>query len=406
MVGHTHEDVDQMFSRFNEGLRAYRGLMYTLSEFITTLEESFTPKPSVFFMYGVRDWKTWLDTGSSHAYANMPLHGQCRPHQFKFLYTFASDKHAEMKYKRWARDEEWFPLLTDTLRVFLLQEALSMSTLQPKRRRWVSEIDYKVICNTFQICHQFFRVNDDKKDAKIEEMVGILQRMQGMVEANQFVRPSDDWFDPSIDVVMVERKKWKPTITEGESKGEENQLPPQITQEDVDTDDEDLVYQGKLHSADTSYVTNKKNYVDISELKSGNFVILRVVCDSEFFVGEEDSTIALAKVLSTNMDTKKLEVHWYGDKKNGYTGKQNPLMKANPKSRQGKKSKAKGKNIPYTDTQDYDSILVCDKVKLTRAGKIPKSKLKQAIRRLEVVKLLEAKNKEGPSSTLPSRVTV
>ncbi len=109
MVGHTHEDVDQMFSRFNEGLRAYRGIMYTLSEFITTLEDSFTPKPSVFFLYGVRDWKSWLDTASSHVYANTPLHGQLRPHQFKFLYTFASDKHAEMKYKRWARDEEWFP---------------------------------------------------------------------------------------------------------------------------------------------------------------------------------------------------------------------------------------------------------------------------------------------------------
>ena len=81
-------------------------------------------------------------------------------------------------------------------------------------------------------------------------------------------------------------------------------------------------------------------------------------------------------------------------------------MKANPKSRRGEKSKSKGKNIPYTDTQNYDSIMVCDKVKLTKAGKIPKYKVKQAIRRLEVVKLLKAKNKEGPNSTLPSRVTV
>ncbi len=69
-------------------------------------------------------------------------------------------------------------------------------------------------------------------------------------------------------------------------------------------------------------------------------------------------------------------------------------MKARPKGKQRGKSKSKSKNIPYTDTQDYDSVLVCKDVRLTKTGKIFKTHLQKAIQRLEVVKLMEERNRQ------------
>ena len=188
MVGHTHDDVDQMFSRFNTGLKNHRALIFTLTDFIKVIEKSFTPKPTVFFLYGVRDWKSWLDTASAQVYGNMLVHGHLRPHQFKFIKSFSSDQHAEMKYKRWARDEEWFPLLIETQRIFLLQKHLTIDTLQPAKRRWLHAEEYAAVLKKFKVCEQFFPMNDQTKDRQVEEMHVILSRWQGMVEENNFHR--------------------------------------------------------------------------------------------------------------------------------------------------------------------------------------------------------------------------
>jgi hypothetical protein len=70
-------------------------------------------------------------------------------------------------------------------------------------------------------------------------------------------------------------------------------------------------------------------------------------------------------------------------------------MKARPKGTQRGKSKSKSKNNPYTDTQDYDSVLVCKDARLTKTGKIFKEHLRKVIQRLEVVKLIEERNKQN-----------
>ncbi len=57
-VGHTHEDIDQMFSRFAAALRIRD--VYTPSEFAEVIKESFTPTPVVVPDPTIPDFGTWF----------------------------------------------------------------------------------------------------------------------------------------------------------------------------------------------------------------------------------------------------------------------------------------------------------------------------------------------------------
>ena len=133
MVGHTHDDIDQMFSRFNVGLRAHPVMIYTLSKFCDVMKHSYTPNPEIEFIYGVRDWKEWLNLGSSQEVSKKnALHGHLRPHQFSFRIEDGGAR-ASMRWKRWARDSIWYPQLSAPLQ--LMAKDLDIALLLPKRRK-------------------------------------------------------------------------------------------------------------------------------------------------------------------------------------------------------------------------------------------------------------------------------
>ena len=79
MVGHTHDDIDQMFSRFSIGIRQANGVVYSVPQLGKILVKSFKPTPDVIFLYEVHDWKSCLDTFSTSQLENTPLHGPSPP---------------------------------------------------------------------------------------------------------------------------------------------------------------------------------------------------------------------------------------------------------------------------------------------------------------------------------------
>ena len=372
MVGHTHDDIDQMFSRFNVGLRCNQGMIYHLTGFMSVIRNSYTPHPNIEFLYGVRDWKGWLNLVSSHeASKKDSLHGHLRPHQFRFVR--GEGGRGLMYWKRWAREDIWFPQINAPLK--LLNEHLDIRRLQPRRRKWRDPDECRAVIKVFDICKQFIR-DKTKAGEVIAEMDERLRRWQGMVPSNGYKRPGDDWIDEdAIGGVLVHRKKWI-SSHEDQVQAAAGADDDTIYQDDVVTDDEELCYQGTLHSSSTIAVTNKKHFVDMDVLAVNSFILLKI-SEEEEGGSQHEEPLCLGKVLRVDHTAREVEIHWYADSQRSFHGKQNPLMKAKSKDNPRK-------NVPYTDTQGFDSIVISEGVQLTKSGKIPKRTIKKAMQRVAI----------------------
>ena len=97
MVGHTHEDVDQLFSRFSMYLN--RKDAHSMPSLINAFEQSYSPAPTGVVMermYNVSDWlKKHIEKIEYHT----------MPHQFKI--TRDDSGKARIMYKIWSSDDSW-----------------------------------------------------------------------------------------------------------------------------------------------------------------------------------------------------------------------------------------------------------------------------------------------------------
>ncbi|CAH1252417.1 Hypp9281 [Branchiostoma lanceolatum] len=103
MVGHTHEDVDAVFSQFSHKLD--RKDAKTTSELEEVLKSSFHPEPKVEQFVAIWDIKNWLKPYLA------PIEGHSKPHMYRF--TKDSRGHVTMQYKMWSTDTVWRPTTTD-----------------------------------------------------------------------------------------------------------------------------------------------------------------------------------------------------------------------------------------------------------------------------------------------------
>ena len=97
MVGHTHEDVDQMFSRFSTYLR--RTDAFAMDDLTSAFEKSYTPMPTAILLENVPDFCRWLHPQID----DMCFHS--KPHVFKF--TRDKFGKAVMVIKKWSTDIQW-----------------------------------------------------------------------------------------------------------------------------------------------------------------------------------------------------------------------------------------------------------------------------------------------------------
>ena len=61
MVGHTHDDIDQMFSTFSTALKfSEASVVYSVPQLIKVIELSFSPTPHVVFLFEMYD--NWISS--------------------------------------------------------------------------------------------------------------------------------------------------------------------------------------------------------------------------------------------------------------------------------------------------------------------------------------------------------
>lgn len=57
-VGHTHEDIDQMFSRF--AIRMHKNNAITVNELIEQFTQAFTPNPIVIHLKNIANMRDYI----------------------------------------------------------------------------------------------------------------------------------------------------------------------------------------------------------------------------------------------------------------------------------------------------------------------------------------------------------
>ncbi|XP_066266678.1 uncharacterized protein [Branchiostoma lanceolatum] len=98
MVGHTHEDIDQLFSRIGEHLR--RRSAPTMDQLLVEVEESYTPRPKVTVLdpQNMYDIKQWLDQEM------VDIEHHNAPHTFKII---KKEGDVALEFKMWSSDKDW-----------------------------------------------------------------------------------------------------------------------------------------------------------------------------------------------------------------------------------------------------------------------------------------------------------
>ena len=394
MVGHTHDDVDQMFSRFSLGLASVTKILSSLDEMMELFRKSYTPSPRVVKLEYLQDWKSYFDlfSLSGTRVTKMQLHGHLRPLQFWFTSLNSSPEgRAQMRFKKLSSDEKWRPVNDDTAPiVFFKGKVLPLAHLEPLPLKPVDENLYKEVLSTFKVASRFGMSNDQKEYFPLmlstwsgyEFHDGILVNVGSTIELKRVA-----------DIPILKRWAEKKQVD-----GQVMYIPNTcgihdsdssdggINEDDVSTDDDEIVYRGNLHSSKTSkYKTNKSNFIDPKAVVVGQLILVRVE-NSKSVLG-----IELCKVLSfVDGDPDHIHIHWYGGK---YTGIQKPLFK-----KRNTKNKRAPKNVAYVDNVHVQTILTNEEFSLNASNKIPAHIRRIAQQRLSTVSRLEIGSSSSSSA--------
>jgi hypothetical protein len=361
MVGHTHDDVDQMFSRFSVGIKLHHSTIVSIKHFFTVLGASFNPSPRCEFMFRCNDWKSWLDNFSTQAAGGNDVHGHTRPHQFHFLFQ-ADDVLPRMLWKKWARDINWCPVNPDTPPVYLLAKDCSsfdnLSLVVPRTP------DEEIVQSVFK------NFNIAKTQVSLEEFTTQMEHLQHWMSA--------DHVEPNSFKPMPPGFAWNHHAGEREEKFDGEESSRSVTREDISTSDEDLVYQGKRHSQDVRRTRFKGNFVNVDDVVVDQLLLVR----GEKEDGADD--IWLCKVKDIVPESRALKVQWYGGKSINHA--QHPEMAADTSTGQGGSKGKKKKNKIFYQEISLDTVLVSEAFKLTQSKTVPAAKIRLAERRLEAMR--------------------
>ena len=98
MVGHTHEDVDQLFSRFS--VHFNRNDAKCLPSLLDRFEHCYSPSPSGIILERLFNVSDWLEKHIEK------IEYHTMPHQFK-IFCDPSGGKAKLMYKLWSTDSTW-----------------------------------------------------------------------------------------------------------------------------------------------------------------------------------------------------------------------------------------------------------------------------------------------------------
>ena len=102
MVGHTHEDIDAMFSRFSERLRTE--MTFTFPHLMEHFQKCESSAPAPFLMTQVPDFKSFVQGYLCDGQDS--LVGHSKPLQFRF---YMQGELPVMQYKIHPKSPDWMP---------------------------------------------------------------------------------------------------------------------------------------------------------------------------------------------------------------------------------------------------------------------------------------------------------
>lgn len=96
--GHTHEDIDQLFSVLHQKLETAN--IETIPQLMNFIEHNvFNKSPIVSWLSSIYDWKTWMS-----GFCNK-ISGHKSPHAF--LIKKGTDGKVHLYYKKYSQDMDW-----------------------------------------------------------------------------------------------------------------------------------------------------------------------------------------------------------------------------------------------------------------------------------------------------------
>ncbi|KAL3699482.1 hypothetical protein R1sor_017504 [Riccia sorocarpa] len=142
LVGHTHDFIDQMFSRFSQALR--RENAFTMSRLRSVIENSYDPKPIISILTQTWDFKHFIETEPK---LFRTLNDITQNQQYKFKIVSALE--VRVWCKQFSIDSTWEPpagvrniLHIDGSRAILASEQVPLKSYAEIKRqiRWVQNI--------------------------------------------------------------------------------------------------------------------------------------------------------------------------------------------------------------------------------------------------------------------------
>jgi hypothetical protein len=275
-VGHTHEDIDQMFSRFSIALGN------TNTESPQHLEErlsrAYKPHPDVTYVQNTVDFKTWITPYLLNIGGHKP------PHTFKFHRSNPDS----MQFKMWTRHTIWKPQAW--LKFLTSSEMLGADNLTAGYSE-ILELDADLILRNMDRIFRPFFVR--------EESYG---------EWEEFFAAWKNYVEPEFNEV------WHAFMERFNNQdGDNAMLVAEKKEEECDSEEavpEDLVYIGH----------RRKKHAEELELvfTCGTMVAI-------WTNGDEEDVFECGRILAEKEES--VEIQWYGTKSKGGTGVWGPLLK-------------------------------------------------------------------------------
>ncbi|XP_060551751.1 uncharacterized protein LOC132713258 [Ruditapes philippinarum] len=155
LVGHTHEDVDQVFSRFSVWIG--QNTVLTMDELMKGFETCYRPRPTAIKMHTVYNFQRWLGVN------NVKNHS--KPHVFKITLNEKTGK-AEVQYKGLSTDKDWIKPGGDGL---LLEEGQRQLYTIPST---TDNIDIEKLKTDLTTVYRYYNAEDLKSwwDGYINEL--------------------------------------------------------------------------------------------------------------------------------------------------------------------------------------------------------------------------------------------
>lgn len=264
LVGHTHDQIDQMFSKFSSKLNKRKA--FRLDTLSAIIKESYNPKANIFFVHEVADFKKFVsdkDQPNSKGIGGFvlrPLHGISAQKQFRMKRVDKEDGETETMFhaKHLSTTLSW-------------GEPVDFVRYIPSSRMWVApQMALKAAVGVGGDHEEPDHDNDDDDVRIRQNHLKVLEKYRKAIEVgfNYFEDEDRLWwlrfFDTQKDVIMnhLDSAQWSFDWTWPES-NLESATPPPVREPEIDS-----IFVDKIAGASTiMYSGTRKKKSDVGDFK-------------------------------------------------------------------------------------------------------------------------------------------